>query len=416
MRRDPNALPAPPVVPDVSGQPPAGMVRQVRRYELITPLFGGGVVPQQADPVTTVRGAEIRGHLRFWWRACRGGQYGGSLARMKEAEDALWGAGGGEQGPKPSQVILETTVLNSGRPFVVRDRQGNTVPIGHFRSLYSYVAFPLQQNLSAIVLQGITFDLIISFPAKQQEEVEAALWAWQNFGGIGGRTRRGFGALCCTHIDDRPFQLPSTESVRDTLRQGLAVHVVPGAAIPGLPHLGPTTQLQTTDNKQDSLLAWQHLIQKLKKFRQDRDRKPQSNQPGLSRWPEPDAVRRRFPGQRFTHAARPGVDKFPRAAFGLPIVFHFKDAGDPPETTLQGGTVGRLASPLLLRPLRCADGAVGIGMILQGTRNVPGGWQLHNAPGNPSVATTLDAADAAAIPALRGQPDVLLAFLNSLEE
>ena len=62
------------------------LISQVRQYELITPLFGGGVEPAVADPVTVVRGSEIRGHLRFWWRACRGGQFGGDLARMKESD------------------------------------------------------------------------------------------------------------------------------------------------------------------------------------------------------------------------------------------------------------------------------------------------------------------------------------------
>src|SRR6266700_2315149 len=67
------------------------IITQVREYQLITPLFGGGATPAEADPVTVVRGSEIRGHLRFWWRACRGGQFN-NVAAMKEAEDALWGA------------------------------------------------------------------------------------------------------------------------------------------------------------------------------------------------------------------------------------------------------------------------------------------------------------------------------------
>src|SRR5215218_10667198 len=66
------------------------LVRRVREYELITPLYGGGVEPAHADPLTTVRVPSIRGQLRFWWRACRAAQFS-SVAEMKLMEDLIWG-------------------------------------------------------------------------------------------------------------------------------------------------------------------------------------------------------------------------------------------------------------------------------------------------------------------------------------
>jgi CRISPR-associated protein Cmr1 len=53
---------------------------------------------------------------------------------------------------------------------------------------------------------------------------------------------------------------------------------------------------------------------------------------------------------------------FPRAALGLPIIFHFRDgrAGDPPDTTLypkvHGRRFERMASPLIIKALGLADG------------------------------------------------------------
>ena len=38
---------------------------------VITPLFGGGAEPGVADLLAPVRASSIRGHLRFWWRACK---------------------------------------------------------------------------------------------------------------------------------------------------------------------------------------------------------------------------------------------------------------------------------------------------------------------------------------------------------
>ena len=63
---------------------------QVRRYKLITPLYGGGVKAGEVDTVTPIRGTAVRGQLRFWWRAIRGGQFDGNLAKMKEKEDEMW--------------------------------------------------------------------------------------------------------------------------------------------------------------------------------------------------------------------------------------------------------------------------------------------------------------------------------------
>jgi CRISPR-associated protein Cmr1 len=410
MRPDPGN---PPQLPATSPPLPAGTARQVRRYELITPLFGGGVLPRQADPITVVRGSEIRGHLRFWWRACRGGAFDGNLLPLKAAEDALWGAAGGAAGPLPSQVKLAVTVHAQGRPFQPKDWHGNSVAISNYRSPYSYVAFPLQQYPDAVTVEGVIFDLEITYPAAQRAEIDAALWAWQTFGGIGGRTRRGFGALCCTHVDGVPTPPIAAADLHAHLQRMLQT-VSAGPWPAGLPYLSASTPFRLAAHASDSLAAWQHLIRKLKEFRQNRPARTAAGRPGRSYWPEPDEIRRRFGGQAFAHVPLNTVGKFPRAAFGLPILFHFMGNNEPPETRLQSAGYGRLASPLILRPICCREGAVGLGLILQGALFPPGPLELHGAPPGAPIITRLDPADTSTIPALKGQTNVLLAFLDSL--
>ena len=63
-------------------RPRADLIVQERTYKLITPLYGGGVEAGKTDSVTPIRGTEIRGQLRFWWRAMRGGQFNGDLQTM----------------------------------------------------------------------------------------------------------------------------------------------------------------------------------------------------------------------------------------------------------------------------------------------------------------------------------------------
>lgn len=37
------------------------IIRETREYELITPLFGGGVETKKADEISVIRATEIRG-------------------------------------------------------------------------------------------------------------------------------------------------------------------------------------------------------------------------------------------------------------------------------------------------------------------------------------------------------------------
>src|SRR6266545_8104236 len=116
MRHAPKDKDGHPVaVPEVKVKERPDYVTQEREYELITPLFGGGVEPGEADPVTTIRATEIRGHLRFWWRATRGGQFDGDLQEMKKAEDRLWGAASSSNDTLPSQVNIQVVPTNRGR-------------------------------------------------------------------------------------------------------------------------------------------------------------------------------------------------------------------------------------------------------------------------------------------------------------
>ncbi len=101
MRTQPSGPP-----PSVDPKKNANIITQIREYQLITPLFGGGVTPGEIDPVTAIRGTEIRGQLRFWWRACRAGQYK-DLQEMKKAEDTIWGKAykKGETPPTHDQTV-----------------------------------------------------------------------------------------------------------------------------------------------------------------------------------------------------------------------------------------------------------------------------------------------------------------------
>ena len=250
-----------------------------------------------------------------------------------------------------------------------------------------YASFPLQPaerecvkvgQSTATVQQGIRFRLTITMPThdrqrKYPEEVQAALWAWETFGGIGGRNRRGFGALrldslardgISTVSDLPPAEAPAARRWLEREFEKRIVATMPEPNASSARTLGlPRIELKSSPGSAE--VCWSQAITALQRFRQQR-RPPENNIPGRSYWPEPDAIRRctgqRSPRHRYDVSS---VNKFPRAAFGLPIVFHFKDNGEPADTVLkslmpdavaQTAThVDRWASPLLLRPLACRN-------------------------------------------------------------
>ncbi len=110
-------------------------------------------------------------------------------------------------------------------------------------------------------------------------------------------------------------------------------------------------------------------LARLKDFRQAvglaRNPGQQANRPGRSRWPEPDQIRRLTSTHAANHAPAHPVGKFPRAAFGMPIIFHFQGNGEPGDTSLQPAGAERLASPLVIRPAVGSDGRIrAIALIL----------------------------------------------------
>jgi CRISPR-associated protein Cmr1 len=189
------------------------------------------------------------------------------------------------------------------------------------------------------------------------EDIETAVWAWVNFGGLGARTRRGCGALLCQEFAprdinelDRWFKNASFNSASDVR----AWPAMPSGALVG-------------NQAEAPIDVWKKAISLLQALRQGegvgRNPGQQHSRPGRSRWPEPETIRRvtgRRSSQHIRLAHVPD-DAFPRAEFGLPIVFHFQGQGEPPDTVLypssapDGEGRERMASPLILKPLALAD-------------------------------------------------------------
>ena len=348
--------------------PRAGYEKREYTVQVVTPMFGGGVEPGKQDPVTLVRVPSIRGHLRFWWRATRGAACA-TVDELKRRETDIWG-----DTENPSPITVESAVLkHGGQKPCAHLPPGKNFP--KFEDNHpGYALFPFQGNARenkpiGTGVYGLEFQLRCVYPKSLADDLNAALCAWFNFGGLGARTRRGCGALYCSDF------APPTGTLQDIekwLKPRLA-----GQPTCGQQREWPTfaARLLIAQSGKDSLQCWDAVVTLLQRFRQGeeigRNKGTEPYRPGRSRWPEPETIRkiteRRLPRHGLVAGMPDGA--FPRGEFGLPIVFHFKDGPsksrqyspsqlaslDPDQTELypvvNGDEKTRMASPVIIKPL-----------------------------------------------------------------
>lgn len=204
----------------------------------------------------------------------------------------------------------------------------------------------------ACCIHEAAFQLELICPDDLWTEVEAALWAWVNFGGLGSRTRRGCGAVACKELAPKDCGELS-DWLKSFLQENPADREWPTLAAACL----------IRRQSKSPIKSWNAVIELLQRFRQGvdvgRNQGRAKNRPGRSRWPEPDTIRRATKQRLPKHARLEDIpdDAFPRAELGLPIVFHFQEKGDPYDTVLYPDQKReRMAIPLILKPLALRSG------------------------------------------------------------
>ncbi|SJL83234.1 type III-B CRISPR module RAMP protein Cmr1 [Vibrio palustris] len=340
---------------------------QTYNCTLVTPMYGGGVKAGEVDKDMPIRASSIRGQLRFWWRiAC--GPFN-SPKEMFDRETAIWG-GIGDDGATVSQVEIRVSNVDCKGEVAAfeyerhhKDRNKfKSVPKPHPELGHAYALFSAQGKLSKdktaieelphkIAKTGLFFELQLNFKthtegaliSEQINEVKESIRWWSSFGGVGSRTRRGLGAVKVTGDGIIPVTRGEVEEK------------------------GGVLELVTRNGKPETdahaVVCWRYGCDKLRDFRQAKNvgrnpPKPDSKSPaGQSRWPEANSVRNLAESHSKKHSpSDPKTNFFPRASFGLPIIFHFQqDSGpgrEPDDHTLKVADKDkeRMASPLVLCP------------------------------------------------------------------
>ncbi len=202
-------------------------------YDVVTPLFCGGAYSKSVE----LRLPSFKGGLRFWWRALAWSRFGGDLKRIKQAEDELFGSAEGGQ----ARVRMRLTCKSLGKEMAVR----KVIKLGAGARYLGYglmVAFDTRANpskrraeqkagqlLRACLEEPTSFTLSMRCRGlgEEREHLRRALRAYGMFGGMGARSRRGYGSLVLRSLEMDPggvepkySPLPPESEIR-ALVQGL---------------------------------------------------------------------------------------------------------------------------------------------------------------------------------------------------
>src|SRR5581483_9708130 len=308
--------------------------------ETVTPLFLGGADPRG---IPELRPPSLRGAMRYWFRALAGES---DMARLQKREAAVFGS---QERASPLGVrvsFAQTPPIKQWGP--PRWPPGSAAGQGQVNGLV-YLGFAFRaagkQPARQAVDIGWRFQVRLSAPEERTlRQALAAFWALLYAGGLGSRTRRGFGTIRIVAPpamapDDLPALLLTARTPQEVavqLGEGLRAarqavetgHTAPAA---GYAVLVPTAIEATVLGHVWS--SWHAALADIGQL-MAKHRQPLS------------------PRMQELLGSPRSQPSYPRAGFGLPIVYYSPATGQP--LTLGATTISRRASPLWIRPLYLA--------------------------------------------------------------
>ena len=184
------------------------------RYRVLTPLFCAGADTQKAE----LREPSFKGVLRFWWRALAWQRLNGDLPAIQKEEAALFGSASGGQ----SRVSIRID-----QPPRLEQDLGKGLSVSQGARYLGYGVLEQDaSNVRACLLPPIDFDVHLharGLCADQSNSLIRALAALGTLGGMGARSRRGYGSLTLTTLTmnrKQQWKSPSDAcSLRDKIKQ-----------------------------------------------------------------------------------------------------------------------------------------------------------------------------------------------------
>ncbi len=180
-------------------------------YRVVTPLFCAGADPKRPE----LRLPSFKGVLRFWWRALAWSRHNGGLAAIRREEDALFGSAKGGQ-----SCVSMRLVPGSG---LKRISVNQIVGEGA-----RYLGYGVMEAKAGQLTRGCLnapFDFTVQMRCRdktQLEPLKEATIALGTLGGMGSRSRKGYGSLVLQSLKQDGESQWSAPHSMDNLRDRIA--------------------------------------------------------------------------------------------------------------------------------------------------------------------------------------------------
>ena len=192
-------------------------------YRVVTPLFCAGAEPERAE----LRLPSFKGVLRFWWRALAWSRLDGNLHAIREQEDRLFGSAGGGQSRLSMHLSVDREPEAAGVDTVL-EVAGNVVGEGA-RYLGYGVMEAFGRRAGQLICPCLRAPLDFTIRMRGRGLADEALNHLRNallavgvLGGIGAKSRKGYGSLAVQslRVDDvEQWQAPqSVDDLRDRVK------------------------------------------------------------------------------------------------------------------------------------------------------------------------------------------------------
>jgi CRISPR-associated protein Cmr1 len=345
-------------------------------YKVTTPLFCGSARPSTAE----LRLPSFKGVLRWWWRALAWSKYEGALSKVGSAEDELFGSARGGQG-KVVMRLLPSSPPSMTKTDDILKLNGQVVGDGARYLGYGVMeAFGSSKKnvqagqLTRACLQA-PFDLKIELRVRALDEFGRgllldALQATGLLGGIGAKSRKGYGSLVIRSIAINGESCWSPPPTATDL--GIAIQrLVPPSEkkisspsmLPPYTALSPQTRvvLVSADGQSESLALLDRLGREIMRFRSwGHDGKVLSTDSERNFKDDHDLMKKAS-GQRTAHPRR--------IIFGLP---HNYGKNNDQQVGPGDKDIDRRASPLIIHMHECGALPIAVLAVLR-AQFLPGG-------------------------------------------
>ncbi|MGI6776498.1 MAG: type III-B CRISPR module RAMP protein Cmr1 [Acetivibrionales bacterium] len=166
-------------------------------YKIITPMFISG----ENQKICELRPPSFKGVLRFWYRAIAFPYYKNNWQEVKKREKQLFGS---TSGKSKISITINHNICREEINYKIRDG------IGVGLSYLGYGFFKIQKgNIKQIrcsIKPNTTFTVVLSLNSavsdEEKELIIKSLQAISLFGGMGSRTRNGFGSVNLVSLQD----------------------------------------------------------------------------------------------------------------------------------------------------------------------------------------------------------------------